>query len=505
MDKSAADYNSQGLELVENGRLEVALEFFTKAITEDPDFLEAYKNRGETLIKLNRVAEGEKDIQKAAGSKKKPGKAIKKQKKVVEKYNLEGVEDLWGSVLSDERSANAGDDEDMFGLDDLPYNDTYREDTSVTLEGEQPFDIDDEQFENDDVFQEEPFSDGEAGDEHISEEIAPVSPETEDYSAILEYIGGLRQEVAHARLFEPMENSILIIDEKTNDEQVVFFDQLTCLRVSDLPPGISGKAKKTGAKEIIETVDGTVYHELVHSEQDLDNFLICFPVDDQTHFACTLFPKSNIKKRTQDKPLTDILLEKRFISKMMLQKALQEYEQAKSMTLEKIIAQKARIPLAEVETALGQANQGPMQGLQKEEILLISGLVNEEEILDAVADLESIKKIKIGQFLIEKGVVDEKEVYISLAEKHRIPFVDLQGRKFSKTSLAALPESMILNHEILPLAMKDGIILVAASFVDLEHLSEEIIKTAGCKEVRFVLSPPSQIRKIINLLSARRK
>jgi tetratricopeptide (TPR) repeat protein len=529
MKKAAKDYNSQGLELVNAGRAKVALDFFTKAIEEDPEFLEAFKNRGEALIKLNRVAEGEKDIQKAEGPKgpkKKPDKTIKKQKKVVEKYNLHEAEDLLGS-LSDEISDS---DDDLF-LDDLLYDDDYSGDTSgnerdldnydkqveednvlyddsfskIALGDELAPDTYDEQIEPDDILHDETFSDDETGDEQIVEETAPVSSETDIYSAILEYIGGMRQEVAQVRLFEPLENSFLIIDEATNDEQVVFFDQLTCLRVSGLPARISDKRKESCTKEIIETVDGKIYHELVHPEQDLDNLLICFSTDDQTPFTFTLFPKSIIKKRTQDKRVIDILLEKRFISKAMFQRVLQEFEQMKSMTLEKIIAKKARFPLAEIEEAIDQAQQGPMQGMQKEEILLFSGLVNEEEILEAVEHLENIEKLNIGQFLVEKGLVKEREVYISLAEKHRIPFVDLKGRKISRKSLASLPKNMIVNHEILPLALKDDVLLVASHYVDMTHLSEAIVKAAGCKHVRYVLSPPAQIKKIINLLYAKRK
>lgn len=528
MNKSAQNYNAQGVELASNDRLEVAIDFFTKAIDEDPDFLEAYKNRGEALIKLNRVDEGEKDLQKAAGRKKKPVKIIQQQKKVVQKYNLDGVEDLWGSVLSDERPDNDDDlflddllsggdystaasgseqgveayDDDLYEDEDIPYDDIHPD---GSIEDVTAFDAVDDQFASDDNFADEIAATDAAGDEQFDDDSPLVSPVTEDCSAILEYVGGLRQEVVHARLFEPLENSLLIIDEETNDEQVIFFDQLTCLRVSSLPARIAGKRKRSCIREIIETVDGKIYHELVHPEQDMDNFLICFSPDDQTGYPVTLISKSIIQQRTQDRWLTDILLEKRFISKVIVQKVLQEFAQIKSMTFEKIIAQKARISLAEIEEALDQAKRNQMLGLQIGEILLISGVVNEEQVLDAVEHLEYIDRLTIEQFLVEKGVVQEREVYSALAEMHKIPFVDLIGRKFSQKVFSSLPESMIARHEILPLVMKDDTVLVAASLVDMTPLREAIVQAAACKDVKFVLSPPSQIKKIINLLSAHKK
>ena len=421
------------------------------------------------------------------------------KKKVVEKYNLDDAEDLWGSVLSEE-SYNNDVDDDLFGLGDFDEGDDV-------VDSEQDFDSYDDQFESDDISDDETFSDDDSDSvsEQNSEEAAPETSEPAVCSAILEYIGGARQEVTNVRLFEPLENSILVIDEEANDEQVVFFDQLICLRVSCLPAGIAEKRKEFCLKEIIETIDGTIYNELVCTEQDLNNLLICISADDQTPYTFTLLPKSIIKKRTQDRQLTDILLEKRFISKMMLRKALQEYEQVKSMTLEKIIAQKARVPLAKIEEVLEQAQQNQMQGLQKEEVLLFSGLVNDEEILDAIERLEHMEKLTLEQFLVEKMVVKEREIYISLAEKHKIPFVDLIGRKLSKKSLASIPKSMILKHEILPLVMKDDMLLVATHCIDMTHLSEEIVKVADCKDVKFILSPHTDIRKIIHLVYDKKK
>jgi hypothetical protein len=237
----------------------------------------------------------------------------------------------------------------------------------------------------------------------------------------------------------------------------------------------------------------------------MDNFLICISEDDQNPLPFTLVPRSIIRKRTLDKSLIDVLQEKRFISKVMLKRAFQEYEQLKNMTLEKIVAQKSQIRPEVVEAAIAEAEQNQMLGLQKEEILLISGIANEEIILESVEYLEHIQKLDMEEFLLEKGIVKESEIYNSLAEIHRIPFIDLAGRKFSKTSLTSLPQSMVEKYQILPLAIKDDTLLVATTSPDPEHLSEAIMKEAGCEHVKYVLSPPSQLRQIIHMLFRKRK
>jgi len=455
-------------------------------------------------------------------------KPNKKQKKAVQKYNLHEAEDLFGSLLSDDGADN---DDDMFGLDEGLYDDSYAD----LLEGdEQALDSGEERTEEEPLLYEDTYSDLLAGDEQAlateEEQVAPetgspdeISPveETEEEEiaeeaeaepaaaavtpAILEYIGGMRQEVGAAKLFEPQENTILLTDEETNDEAIVFFEQILCLRFSDLPAGLSGKGKRSATPEIIKTIDGKSYHELVAAEQVLKDLLFCFSTEEQSPYPYALFPKANIKKRTQEKELTDILLEKRFISKVILKRALQEYELIKNMTLEKIIAQKARTPVGKIEEALEEAQQGPLQGMQKEEILLVSGLANEEEIFAALEELEKINKLEIGQFLIEKGIVQETEVFSALADKHRVPFIDLTGRKFSKETLACLPQNLVQKHEILPIAMKNDTLIVASHSVDMTHLDAAIIKAAGCNHVLYVLSPPSQLKKIIHLFYNKRK
>lgn len=428
----------------------------------------------------------------------KQDKETKKQR-VVQKYNMDEVEDIWSSALSDESS---DDGEEQFEGENLLYTDLYAD---AVVENNQSFAPVAEHFAGGDNLYDESFSGSALADEQAPEETAPVSSEAEEFSAVLEFVGGMRQEISRVRLFEPQKNSILLIDAETNDELVVFFEQLACIRISGRPAGTSDQEKESGMKEIIETVDGRTYHVLVGSKQELGGLLFCFTPEAQTRFPVLLFPRANIRKRCQDRLLTDILLDKRFISRNMLQKALQEFAQMKSLTLEKIIAQKARLPLAEIEEAIDNARQNQMLGLQTGEILLLSGLVNEELILEALEDHEHITNLEIGQFLIDKGVVNEMELYLSLAEMHRIPFVDLRQRKIPKGFLALLPESILVNHEILPLLKKDDILLVASHFVDTTHLNEAILKASGCKQVKYVLSAPTHIRKIITLVYDERK
>lgn len=450
----------------------------------------------------------------------------KKKQPAVRKYDLNEVEDIWSSLLSDDGSNL---DDELFEGESLLYGDTYSDPAS---EDEQPFDSGDDQLADqeflsddstsgdvldvtqaldihDDQSEDDEFYGGDLADdspenEQMPKEPAQVPPEAEEFSAILMFADGMQQKVALARLFHPQEDTILLVDEETNDELIIPFDQLACIQISGFPAGLSDRQKKFGTREIIETVDGTTHHVIVSSKPDLGGLLCGFTTEDQTGFPISLFPKSNISDRRRNRLLTDILLEKRFISHTLLQQALHEFEQIKGMTVEKIIAQRTRVPLAAIEEALDNAEKNQMLGMQPAEILLISGLVNEEQILDALEYHEHINNMEIDRFLVDKGVVKEMEVYVSLAEMHQIPFVDLRQRKIPKNFHTLLPENMIVKNEIVPLVKKDDTLLVTTHLVDISHLRKAIAKAAGCKQVKHVLSPPSQIRKIIQMVQAQR-
>lgn len=413
-----------------------------------------------------------------------------KKKKATQKYNLDDIDDIWGSLLDGE---DTGDEEELFEGESMLYGDSSPD---FSLEDSRPPAAGDEQPDTVDLTAEE-FEERTEEDELLPEEPAEAAPKEAEFGAIITFASGRRLEASRARLFHAGTNAIRLVDEETGDELSIPFEELACIRLSGAPAGISARQKELSRRETVETADGSIHQVLVSPGQELDGLLCCFSTEDRTGFPVILFPKSGITRRTRVRELTDILLEKRCISRTILQKAQQEYELLKSMPFEKIIAQRTRIPLAEIKQVLDNARQNRQLGLHTGEILLISGVVNEEQILDAIEHHEYLQNLQLSDFLVERGIVREVEVYAALAEKHRIPFVDLRPRKITGEHLSLLPRSMVKSYEILPLVRKDDMLLVATHSADILNRSESIARAAGCRQVRYVLSPPSQIRKII--------
>ena len=452
------------MKLVQAGRLEEAIDFFSKAVEIDPDHSASYHNRGETYLLLDRIIEGHTDLQKA--------------------------KDLQSGKIRHKKTQAPTTKISVNDIDNL-YDTVFPEDTS---------DTDDDPLEFDDSFYDYVFSDDAIETEEAWDGLTKTNTENSAFPAILEFFNGNRQEVAGAILFKPTNNDISLLRNDGHIERVIPLEQLECIRMAGMPPEIARKKNSECHIEIIETIGGNVYHEAIHPNQNLDNILLGFSTKEQTRFTYSLIPTNNIRKRCQQRFLGDILLEKRFISNNMLKRALDEHQQTKSMKLGKIIAQQSHVLYSTIEDELEKSKQDNVQGLKIGEILLSAGLVDEQQILDALETQENMQNMKIGQFLIEKGIIQEKEIYIALAEKFRIPFVDLRKEKVSKKILTRLPRNLVLKNEILPISLDNGTLKIATLQPDAQLLCETILTEGNCKEVQFVLTQPTHLRNIISLL-----
>lgn len=462
MNNDAKELNNQGLMLLKKGKFNAAVQSFSRAIELDPNFADAYKNRGDAYILLDRYVDGNTDLHRyreiSSGR-----RSIRPTKENRIKMDLHGMDSPYDALLADDIAKSY--DDPGIDYDTNLFDYMFAEDAADNI---------------DYIEGTERYTYSESG-----------------CPAILEFVGGKRLEAAGAIMFKPTRDELTIIDEQTGTEQVLPIDRFACIRTTEVPSQLSHKMDKSGCEEIIETIDGAVHNEFIHTSQDIDNLLFGFSTEEQTPFTFSFIPRTNIKKRSQKRPIGEILVDKRCIAKNILNKALDEFHTVKSMKIGKIIARNARILQSKIDEEIERARQNKIIGLRTGEILLSSGLVNEQQILEALEYQEKLQNLKIGQFLVQQGIVHEKDVYISLAEKHRIPFIDLSRQKLSRSTLTMLPKSLVLKNEIIPVALKDDTLVVATHSVETFDLCEQLLLAAKCNRIKFALTQPTHIKNII--------
>lgn len=454
-------YFRQGMEFLQADRLNEALKFFTRAIEHDPLYAEAYRNRGEALSMLGREAEADVDLRKAKSLQR--GAEVGSAKKVsrkIDKIDLQSVENIHGDLLA----VDATIDFDSQLYDYVFSDDTLESDTLLAS-------------------------------------LAADKPRQPDFPAILEYLDGRREEVLITRLFGPLQDEIILARKEEGGREIVTpLELLSCIRLARMPAGFARNKDASCHVEIIETVDGNIYHEYIHPQQELKNALYGFSTKQDSRFKYTLIPRAIIRKRLQRRHLGQILLDRNLIEGEALKHALEEHSELKKVKFGKIIAQHAKILYSAVESEIQRAYQANQQGLKIGEILLKAGLVNEEQIMAALEHQERLKNKKLGQFLIEKGILQENEVYQALAEKFRIPFIDLRQQKVTRATLSCLPQEVIQRLHVLPLAVREDVLVVATLLPDPGPICEIVLKHASARNLEFVLVQPSHLKNVIRVL-----
>lgn len=106
------------------------------------------------------------------------------------------------------------------------------------------------------------------------------------------------------------------------------------------------------------------------------------------------------------------------------------------------------------------------------EFLLLSGMIN-QKTLDHALELQKTEKKKLGQILMELGVIDDVVIAKAISKQLRIPYVRLKNLSISPQVLAMVPAPMARKHLFIPIQLKGkGLIIAMANPTEREILRE---------------------------------
>ncbi len=138
---------------------------------------------------------------------------------------------------------------------------------------------------------------------------------------------------------------------------------------------------------------------------------------------------------------------------------------------------------------------------KKYDTILADGLVDSGKIGRAEAD-QAIKAaetagVTLQRFLVEKGLVSEKETLTIFGAKLKIPYLDLENVTVSKQILEKVPEKIAIYYEFLPIEMTGRTITLAIS-EPLDVKTEDEIRIQLGYDIKLVFSPRSGVIKGLN-------
>ncbi len=130
------------------------------------------------------------------------------------------------------------------------------------------------------------------------------------------------------------------------------------------------------------------------------------------------------------------------------------------------------------------------------EILYKAGIVKKEALIGAIKTGKASNK-RLGQVLLDQGLIDEETLTKALAKQFGLKYVDLSQVTIPPEATKIVPEDLIRRHNILPLSIANGRLkLVVGDPMDLDMMDS--VRLRLNTELECYLASPRKIKAYID-------
>ena len=129
------------------------------------------------------------------------------------------------------------------------------------------------------------------------------------------------------------------------------------------------------------------------------------------------------------------------------------------------------------------------------DVVVTHGVVKRDAVEGAAADAHRQGR-RIGEILLERGLLDERELFRALAERWNIPFADADTlfHRIDPAMAKLLPRRFVESVQALPLCSEGGKVLVATADPTLDVM--EIERALGTHATSLVLVTPTDLSRL---------
>ena len=176
-----------------------------------------------------------------------------------------------------------------------------------------------------------------------------------------------------------------------------------------------------------------------------------------------------------------------------LQQGLVEQKKDVRIPIGQILIKNCMLSEAQLEQAVALQKR---RGLRMGEVLIEAGLVTAEEIEMALGEQRQSGTRRIGQVLIDLKLMTEVDMSTTLAKKFGLPFANLEQLHINERAVSELPSEFIGKHKVLPIDSDTKVITIAiADPLDIDTI--DLVRVFTKKKVREVLATESQLLSFI--------
>jgi type II secretory ATPase GspE/PulE/Tfp pilus assembly ATPase PilB-like protein len=166
---------------------------------------------------------------------------------------------------------------------------------------------------------------------------------------------------------------------------------------------------------------------------------------------------------------------------------------ARRMTIGEILVAQRRVEQSAVEQAAVLQSR---RKLRLGEVLIEEGLVSREHIEAALVEQQKNRGRRLGAILVELGLVAEEALSATIARKFCMPFVDLSQVEIDEAAVREIPREVIEKHGFLPLGSDDRTLTVGICD-PLDASAADVMRFHTKKRIVEVVVTRSQLEEHI--------
>ncbi len=188
-------------------------------------------------------------------------------------------------------------------------------------------------------------------------------------------------------------------------------------------------------------------------------------------------------------PFGEMLVREGKVNEGQLQQGLAEQRKDMRIPIGQILIKNRMLNESQLKQAAAlQKRRGARMG----EVLIEAGLVTAEDIEKALNEQRRGGTRRIGQVLIDLKLMTEVDMSTTLAKKFGLPFANLEQCHINESAVAELPKEFINKHKVLPIDSDNKVITIAiADPLAIDTI--DLVRVYTKKRVYEVIATESQL------------
>jgi len=257
-----------------------------------------------------------------------------------------------------------------------------------------------------------------------------------------------------------------------------------------------------GFKLVVEFNDGEVINGSSQRYSPNDKGFFLVPMNPSDKNERIYINAKAVKHVDSRRLLGKVLIDQAKIDTTQLHTALRYQCEKREKKLGTILTEEKMITEEQLQKSLRiQGQSAKMLG----EILIDAGYITPDQLEDALEIQHENRKKRLGQILVELKYVTPNDICIAVASQFHFPWVDLSNVEIPRDLAAALPEEVMREYGVIPIAKKeDATLVVATSQPQYSDIWLGVRKSTVMK-VELVVAYEGYIETAINSLFSQKE